>query len=799
MPNELYTGPNPATSGGEVVPIGQGQFGIAGSYEVVEPVFAEREGSGKITAGKHGITGQRTFVVPWKNNVTGETWKDYCEQLLGKTVLLVAPNGGILVGVTFPDLFHSVDFPQLVCQELELDGEQMRPPDAKLRVTYRRAVIKAKYMPLDYSDKVDVAVQYQGIPSLKWNYVGQNARRAVVARRYHMSQDANNGALLAGTLALKVTGPLQDLSGNPAFLTIKILLQKHADIFPGLIVAWQQAVIIAARYDASVAQVPIMNAIIVNAQTTMASTSSNVVAVSAGNPQSDALIMQNMINNLVDMAFYGRDALDALLDIFNALPDNADRQQIDQIHSATSAEVDDVSQDATNSATARDRSLWIRNGLPVLDGAIPNIPVDFRDPTTWSRQILQGILETKFGVGNVEVSIRGIDLSFNLDIDVYDTTLQLELDSERMPGANVMAITTAGVPPAQMIVLVGLSDGTTVEITSAELNSQRTARAGRVWDDAGSTFSGWFILRFSRAVARDIRFRLTAPPLTSADMTYPSGRDRLASRLQADMRSRFPPVLFGNENANGFRVQHLADINVGIGETDDYQIYMPSHDGASTRTLFPLDVTITNDIGAVNARVSLSGGIAPPDPTGPKIAGDTPAGRFIQTGHYKTERHFVLGPLLPLLMSLVGCINANLFNGFNPWTLLLTGLTARKTMTMSGVSCWTMEFVFAHNPNNWNAVYRSETGQYEFVRADGGSRTGSQISVRIGDPPVSVTLPQATVLTLPDGRTVPILTRGTGITASSQLGGAPTSSSIKAIDYGFLYPVADFGIVNMFF
>ena len=58
---------------------------------------------------------------------------------------------------------------------------------------------------------------------------------------------------------------------------------------------------------------------------------------------------------------------------------------------------------------------------------------------------------------------------------------------------------------------------------------------------------------------------------------------------------------------------------------------------------------------------------------------------------------------------LMGCVNAEAFEGKAPGTLLCIG-------PKGGSSKPVAELIFVHRPEGWNALYRADTGQYEQVR-----------------------------------------------------------------------------------
>jgi hypothetical protein len=129
---------------------------------------AERPGSGAINFGKNGVAGSRKWVVPWLAPDGSSYYKTFVQQLLGLTI--AGPNG--LPAVTYPDVFSS-DYPWLYCQEADVEGEDCVGVGLDGRITYRRAVITAKYTPYEMSENLSLSAQALSMGEATFSYLGK--------------------------------------------------------------------------------------------------------------------------------------------------------------------------------------------------------------------------------------------------------------------------------------------------------------------------------------------------------------------------------------------------------------------------------------------------------------------------------------------------------------------------------------------------------------------------------------------------------------------------------------------------
>jgi hypothetical protein len=123
--------------------------------------IAEDLGSGKLTFSKGGTTGTRVFFVPWIVHPY------HVDRMLG----LVTPDGSGPPTVGRPEVF-SPQYPWLYCQEASVEGESPIGVDRAGKIQYRVAKITAKYLPLESENQWHVNAQILGIPGTAYSFVG---------------------------------------------------------------------------------------------------------------------------------------------------------------------------------------------------------------------------------------------------------------------------------------------------------------------------------------------------------------------------------------------------------------------------------------------------------------------------------------------------------------------------------------------------------------------------------------------------------------------------------------------------
>jgi|SRR5579871_620582 len=147
-------------------------------------------------------------------------------------------------------------------------------------------------------------------------------------------------------------------------------------------------------------------------------------------------------------------------------------------------------------------------------------------------------------------------------------------------------------------------------------------------------------------------------------------------------------------------------------------------------------------------------------------------GKIIPGGEFSLTRHYLPAPYFAPIAQIIGAVNSTSFLGFQPSTLLVVGMEARRTWTLNGAPVWDIVFKTSFQPNSWLSLYngnpdgKAGTTQpgYQYVR--------------------SLATPAAMSQTQPSP---PLLW-----TDGSQIGPYTNNVGIAVNDYGFIYALADF-------
>jgi hypothetical protein len=169
--------------------------------------IGERQGSGKLTLNKGGASGTRIWQVPWF------LYPTFCDHLLGR----VAPNPSGMPQLHRPDVF-SPCYPWLYCQEVSVEGEDLLGVDMALRAFYRRAIITAKYMPMEQGNSIHINSQMLSIPGTQFIFVGPNpSARLGATQTFTMVMD---GVPTGGTFRIILSPSSSSLPGAPLPVTV---------------------------------------------------------------------------------------------------------------------------------------------------------------------------------------------------------------------------------------------------------------------------------------------------------------------------------------------------------------------------------------------------------------------------------------------------------------------------------------------------------------------------------------------------------------------------------------------------
>ncbi len=758
---------------------------LYGSFILVEPVFAERKDSGKFSIGKNGPVAHRHFVVPWGDNKEGVPfWKDYVEQLLGKTVLTTAVNGLVVVATTFPAAFHPL-LPWLVCQEIDLEGEDWQGPDKYGMIQFRRALLKCKYTPLDFAEKVDTNVKFQSIPGHKWQWIGQDARRALASQVTKLfASIVKDTNILEGTLSLNIKAKINP-GANPFFAGVVVQISSMVDSINAILPQISQLPTIASSHNATVDQTSTLQAAITNLQADVSNGTIQKNYVSTGLITQDRPSMAEIQSTSIGMLFWIINIRDLAVLLSRSLPANAAAQiaQVNQIINLMITAIGGL-QDSNDSIATSIQDAVFQAPTEILG----NVRIQMDQPDQIAPIFLQSQIDRQLNIpGASAVSQLRIAGQFGYEIRLFrDATIEVD--------------------PASTVVQKDA-------VPAATLHGNNTPSNNR------SFYNGRYILSIARDITVVFELRKDGGVAWSDELSLEKTNNFDRTHRQ---NNRIKVAL---QEIIGLRGEDI-NVNTTGGVNDQWAIKIDSlggqdfpYIGDNGRSILPpLTITYVEPSQQVTTfRI---------DPSNQSVSqlvrSDFLAGRFINNGHFSAEKHFILAPLLQVFLSLVSCVNQKAFRGFPPWTLLLESIQARKTHLMNGDASWTMQFKFGYNPNTWNATYRSETNQYEFVRAIGQPRPN-----RVGD--IEVTLPALpAVPARPDGTgeipardattivitpqkdltifdengqplKIPLMTRGVGSPVNVPIGNTSNTVFVNAADYGMLYPVADFSIIDTFF
>ncbi len=778
-----------------------------GSLILVEPVWAERKDSAKFSIGKNGPVGNRHFVVPWGDNNDGTPfWQDYVGELLGEVVFVTA-DGITVVSVTPPKSFHPT-IPFLVCQEVDVEGENWQGPDKYGMIQFRTALLKAKYTPLDFAEKVDTQVKFQSIPGYRWQWIGQDARQALANQVIKVTTPVQNAnEILTGVLALNIQGSILPGSGaNPFFAFVKVNLTSMTQQISLIMPQIQQLPIIAGAHVSTLGIADVLTVLVGDIQAAISTAVIQQNFISTGLAQNDRPNMAVMQESALTMFALFLSIQNEAEDLRNSLNDLAgagvQAAQVTQTLNAMALIVPQLRNARDGIASNIDNALF---AIPTpIEGVIR---IDYDNPNG----------RTGTNPANIQAQIDAITLT---------------------PGtAAVSAIETSSSRGYEIRLFRNL----TVTIRESSVDIQDMARAATLEAEViGSQFTGVYNLTVRHAVTANFSVTIGNTAEQGADLRFnPSvgmvnngfssnGSDtavvgdnlRAIGLLGAPQGDAFGVVL---------PVERGQFASVEPSPVMTYRISIPSLGGAQFPALnaqglrrdSPLQFTFVQP----NTRPA-SFEVRPTNQENSQLVrGDFLGGRYVNNAHFSIEKHFILAPLLQQFLSLVSCVNQVSFRGFPPWTLLLESIQARKThlMDVQGTEAWTMTFKFAFNPNTWNATYRSTTSQYEFVRAIGRPQPGPNGTVQITLPAVpaipagengqpatlardaeTITITPQPYLTIfgkfGEPVQIPIMTRGQGSPISFPTGPNTIGTVFaSAVDYGMLYPVADMSIIDTFF
>ena len=618
---------------------------------------AERQGSGKITLNKSGSSGTRVWQVPWF------FYPAFCDWLLGRTA--VNPVGK--PQLFRPDVF-SPCYPWLYCTEASVEGEDLLGVDLSLRAFYRRAIVTAKYQPLELNNSIHINSQMLTIPNTQFVFIGQNPYNLAGFQQVYGVEIV--GKVTGGTFKLGFAN-----DGNATFLAPAIGGGAGTAGPPPP----PEEETVRVQLDAALAR------------------------LSAATTDIDRSAAQTEVNALKSKLDQIR-----LLQVSPEIP-----------HNASATTVRDALRAALGLTKATDQpgAVTVRGpegkggatGPWIVTLNIPQIKTLFARNNTLSNIGAGLYLSPAASGSNSGAQYRGIDFAQWWDMIKGAATLgtsnlyRLDWSGEFKSGEAHFKVTftkdgktyvnhgrgitlaTAGMMDVFFSLRTALIEGNwgggSPDIGDNTPIIERTEGAGV--NDYGALHSDQS--EFMSFPYRD------GVPLPTDEVEDSGGRQRLRETRpfsQVCGGDPYHPLslfLAYHRLPNGYTVSNIELVftgggSGGVGVSEPPTLKLTKYDPHHANRL------------------------------------DQNVGKVVPTGEITFQRHQVIATDLVYLLAVVGSVNMFTFMGFPPWTLLLSGIEAKQTRLPNGTPCFDMTFKFAFNPYTHQAIFRPATMRWEFVR-----------------------------------------------------------------------------------
>jgi hypothetical protein len=640
----------------------------------------ERHGSGKLTLNKSGASGTRVWQCPWFMHPA------FCDFLLGRTA--VNPNGR--PQNNRPDVF-SVCYPWLYCQEVSVEGEDLLGVDLTLRAFYRRAIVTAKYMPLEMNNSIHINSQMLTIPDSQFIFIGTNPTNLCDFQQIftvEIQGKPNSGTFQLGFASDSSSAtfivPAQSISpgGNTVTAQDTIPLEgvSYTDDIP---------------YDASPATVR------------------KAVRKALG------ITPQYNIDVSID-------------------PDNP-----------TITEVDTDRPDAV--------TVTGPEGKP---GATGPWTIKLKWETVMSGYALSSLKSTAAGILLYKgFHDRKIDVRTEKGDYMYQwwrSVTNVGAKGDGLPGTSHS--TTGFRATDDLVYSIDWSG----RYTSGSFRFKMTGydAFGSKPDDVA--FTNWSEEVFAASATPNELFLALKSMLNGYKKSAPLDKNRQIEDFQmmglpADSKSS-PLVCYGELNQKScvwMSKPYLNGQQIKPIKVDPSAPLAPKPIWGQTLSQMSLEnkdqpLIIYFQLHSLKEGISYqieidwtgNGSTEPgrPDPPAAKIVKFDPylanrmdqnVGKVVPMGEITFQRHQVIGMDMLYLLSVVGTVNMFTFQGFPPWTLLLSGIEAKQTRLPNGTPCFDMTFKFAFNPYTHQAIFRPKFMRWEFVRGVLVSRIPKAVMVPI--------------------------------------------------------------------
>ncbi len=593
---------------------------------------AERQGSGKITLNKSGSSGTRIWQLPWF------LYPAFCDWLLGR----VAPKQE-RPQINRPDVF-SPCYPWLYCQEASVEGEDLLGVDRSLRAFYRRAIVTAKYQPLELNNSIHINSQMLTIPNTQFIFIGQSPTNLagfqqvfgveMVGRanggtfQLGFANDAGAATFLvppiggAGAGAGPVAPPTPGanvtkttpIKFNASAAEVRDAVRKSvlaADAAPTF---KPDAVVVTGPEGKVGATGPWIITLNIPEVKTICSFPEDLTAPAAGLYLNDAK---------VSIAFRLKEYLVAA---YGPKP------------------------------TTSGADWWLATANNPAYGSLMYL--------YWSGKYTGG--------------------SFRFKITFEDGTIN---------HSNAVDVATCK-PPHLMDALLSALVSRTRAAPEADQNKDMSTledgSPGHAQDFGGVYTDNSVFMELPYLDGADI---LPDDPDAPFDKRYTSTMSQLATN------DPYRPVVmaFSFQNLKS-RVATLELVWGGKAGSGEGLLQKP------TLKVTKYDPYLANRL-------------------------DQNVGKVVPMGEITIQRHQVIATDMVYLLAVVGSVNMFTFQGFPPWTLLLSGIEAKQTRLPNGTPCFDMTFKFAFNPYTHQAIFRPLYMRWEFVRGVLIARVPNSVAV----------------------------------------------------------------------
>ncbi len=609
---------------------------------------AERHGSGKLALNKGGATGTRIWQCPWWS------YPAFLDRLLGRATPL--PQAGFQL--FSPDVF-SPAYPWLYCQDCSMEGEDLLGVDLSGSAFYRRAIVTAKYMPLETGNSIHVHTQMLTVPGTQFVFIGPDPS-APLGTRHGNTITPRGAKVVGGEWKIQISASVPGVTNLVKYTTPALAWNANsAKIRDGM----RQAFGLQPK------DLP------------------NFVNVSGGPASTTAAIVGTALRALHSAPPWEIE--------FNGLSINA---QYD-LMALTEAPLGGAG--LTGAFTTVDD--WTTLQTRLLANAAG-------DSTTTG-----GTSENGGGTSPIRTVSPTLDrVTASVDavsgqlLDMVQKAPPLFTTPLNLRSANFYVV-FMGSPQGKFFLKAQTS---TDRIAGPD---DPTAGSGRVNFNPATAKDVTSEVMDVRELNRKRLAKALGPIIAActpnrAQLLLTGGSSEWAKQVSVESCC----IMMSDPAVNG--------VIVPDPPTDDGAPFVSRINAADDVVvvgffLYRIDGSL-NTVTVDNTQLSATRPIYECERKQPLVTDrlDQNVAKTTPMGEITFMRHQVQAAYLPHLLSIIGCVNLFTVLGFPPWTLLLTGIEAKQTRLPNGTPCFDMTFKFAVNPHTHQALFRPATMRWEFVR-----------------------------------------------------------------------------------